>query len=117
MTSEEENQAKLLWYLGAQYPSYSHIEVSNVARVTSGWETEVYAFRLEYEEDNALRSRDLILRMYPGEGAKQKATREFRAMSKLHDIGFPVPKVCCLETETRVFDRPFVVMESCGAGD
>jgi aminoglycoside phosphotransferase (APT) family kinase protein len=40
-----------------------------------------------------------------------KAQREFKAMKRLHELGFPVPKVYTLEIENPIFGNPFVIME------
>jgi aminoglycoside phosphotransferase (APT) family kinase protein len=62
-------------------------------------------------EDGDPRRDELILRLYQGEMAAQKAAREFEAMRKLRDAGYPVPRVDVLATEPTAFGTPFVIME------
>jgi len=80
-------------------------------KISDGWENEVYSFTVEYEEDGERKRDDLILRIYPGDGARQKAAREFNGMKKLHELGFPVPEVLILEMDDSPFGKPFVIME------
>lgn len=109
--SEREFQENLLEYFKARYPAKRHIKALDLVKITDGWETDVYSFSLEYESDNKLHSNDLILRIYPGDDAKEKSAKEFKVMAKLYEVGFPVPKVYHLETEQSTFGKPFVIME------
>jgi aminoglycoside phosphotransferase (APT) family kinase protein len=83
--------------------------VSEVILLGSGFEADVYAFSLKAEGDPE--ARDLVLRLYAGEGAGEKAAREFAAMGRLQDAGYPVPRVLALERDRSPFGRPFMVME------
>ena len=109
--STEELQKNLKKYLESRITSGRHIKVSSPVRITSGWETDVYSFKSEYESDGKLSSDDLILRLYPGDGAEEKAAKEFNAMAQLHRVGFPVPKVYWLEIVKSTLGKPFVIME------
>jgi len=80
-------------------------QISPVQKIAAGWENEIYAFTLVADGQ----SRDLILRVFPGQGALGKAEREFRGMRHLYGVGFPVPEVIALES-TR-FERPAIIME------
>src|SRR5579863_2775728 len=85
--------------------------IRDVRRIGDGWENEVYAFaRIDEASAEPVRE-DLILRVYPGEGALRKAPHEFHAMRQLHALGFPVPRVHVLELDGALFGNPFVVME------
>jgi aminoglycoside phosphotransferase (APT) family kinase protein len=109
--SEGELQRRLSEYFEAHSQGRKHARASNIAKISDGWETDVYAFTLKYQSNGKPHSEDLILRLYPGENVKEKATKEFRVMAKLHEIGFPVPKVYYLETDQSIFGKPFVIME------
>ena len=83
-------------------------------------ETEVHSFTVEYEEDRDWKCQDRILRVYPGDDAIEKSAREFKAMKQLHEIGFPVPHVFLLESDSTALGKPFVIMErisGCSMGD
>ncbi len=87
------------------------IEVPVFAKISDGWENELYSFTVACEEGKERRRDDLILRIYLGDGARQKAAREFNGMKKLHELGFPVPEVFTLELDDSTFGKPFVIME------
>ena len=89
------------------YADEDAAEVTSLTQLTDGWENEVFAFTLQ----TANAERDLILRIYPGNDAVEKAAREFRAMQKLYMRGFPVPEVLRLATEDSPFGHPYVIME------
>ncbi|MBO3803675.1 MAG: phosphotransferase [Candidatus Brockarchaeota archaeon] len=74
-----------------------------------GWETEIYSFDLGFHGKRA-GAKEMVLRIYAGDAA-EKPNKEFRAMSKLRDLGFPVPKVYLLEEDKSVLDNPFLIME------
>lgn len=82
--------------------------VSDVRPLGSGFETDVVAFSLRSPSPEP---RDLILRLYAGSGAPEKAAREFGVMQRLYHAGYPVPRVTVLAHEQSPFGRPFVVME------
>lgn len=81
--------------------------VSECRSITDGWETEMHRFVLEAGN----RRRERIVRMYPGENAVAKAQHEFTVLQKLHEQGYPVPKVYELETDSRPLGKPFITIE------
>ena len=86
-------------------------QIHNLTKITSGWENEVYLFDLEYDQGEKRDYEELVLRIYQGENVKGKAQKEFKAMKRLYELEFPVPKVYTLETENPIFGNPFVIME------
>ena len=108
---ENEIQSKLLRFYEKRSASRESIEVLDLTRITDSWENEVYSFTVEYTEPTGRTRRDLILRIYPGDHAAQKAAREFNGMRKLHELGFPVPEVFTLGSDDSPFGKPFVIME------
>lgn len=87
-------------------------EVTCLANLNAGWETDIYSFDLVLG-DGSLRK--LIIRAYPGIGRNAehsaKARKEFYLLSKLWEDGYPVPKMWGADCEGKVFGRPFTVME------
>src|SRR5579871_3565187 len=73
----------------------------------SGFEADVFAFTLKSD----LPAQDLILRLYVREGVVEKANREFVAMRRLNQAGYPVPRVHHVCTAAAPFTRPFLIME------
>ena len=73
--SEGEFEENLLEYFKGRYPAKKHIKALDLVKITDGWETDVYSFRLECESNSKLHSNDLILRIYPSDDAKEKSTK------------------------------------------
>jgi len=92
------------------FPDRQGPAVTDLTDITAGWESELHAFTLEYGPAAARRREELILRLYPGDGAPAKATREFHNMRLLRAAGYPVPEVYILELD-RGFGKPFLIME------
>jgi aminoglycoside phosphotransferase (APT) family kinase protein len=105
MCTHDEIKARLQQIYREKVPSQT-IEITNIEQITSGWETEIYSFTAT----GAGESRNLILRVYPGNDGPQKAVREFHSMDQLHTLGFPVPRVFLYEADT-TSGKPFIIME------
>src|SRR5579884_3499393 len=84
--------------------------IAAFTRISDGWENEVYSFTLRRETDSGPTSEDLILRVYPGDDAVSKATREFAVLDCLFRLGYPVPEVRALEATGSVLGKPFLIM-------
>ena len=104
-------QSRLLSFLERAFPSRRNLHLSDLTKISGGWETDIYAFTLEYEEAQEARREELILRIFPGDRALDKASKEFRAMKLLHEAGYPVPQVFWLETDAATLGQPFIMME------
>jgi aminoglycoside phosphotransferase (APT) family kinase protein len=83
--------------------------VSDVTLLGSGYEADVFAFSVGADGDGA--GEELVLRVYAGEGAAEKAAREFAAMGRLREAGDPVPRVLILHRDSSPFGRPLIIME------
>jgi aminoglycoside phosphotransferase (APT) family kinase protein len=82
--------------------------VSDVDFLISGFESEIQAFklkRLSNSEDK------YILRLFTGEGAAEKLTREAKALSLLGSAGYPVPALLLQETDPGILGKPFEIIE------
>lgn len=105
---DDQLAATLLEYCRRTLPDRAGSRVSNLVRIADGWECDVYALGLEGGDQ----ARDnLILRIYQGGQAGEKAGAEFRAMEKLRQAGYPVPRVYALAVEDSPLGKPFVLME------
>jgi len=98
-------------YCRGRFPQKRQSQVKDLRRLPGGWENDVYAFDLEYGEDEDRRMDRLVLRIYPGDYADVKSYREFHAMTKLYTAGYPVPYVHILETGDSPFGKPFLIMD------
>ena len=107
----DEMEAKLQAYLVTRESQWSSPVVHDLRSISVGWESDVYAFDLEHGTMGARQRLPLILRIYPGEVAADKAAREFGGMSLLYRAGYPVPAVHLLEREASPFGPPFVIMD------
>lgn len=87
--------------------------VGNVRFLASGFEADVFTFSVETISG----PNDAVARVYRGSGVSvtEKATREFTVMRRLHNLGYPVPRVSALSAVSArdgVGDRrPFIVMD------
>ncbi|MGY5880617.1 MAG: phosphotransferase [Candidatus Thorarchaeota archaeon] len=108
--------SKFLDYLTKTYPERKDLKILNLKNITSGWETEIESFDLEWTSDDGKVSKGLVVRIYPGKGAIQKAEKEYRVMKQLHDIKYPVPFVYLIETDNTVIGNPFMIMDRLDGG-
>ena len=98
-------------YCAAKFPSRHAVRIFDLENITTGWESEIYAFSLEYGPASQRVCEKLVLRLYSGEGAEDKAVHEYHAIQRLHDSGYPVPQVYVLEREPAPLGQPFIIME------
>jgi aminoglycoside phosphotransferase (APT) family kinase protein len=108
---ENEIQSRLQSFYENRFASRENIRISALTKISDGWENEVYSFIIEYGQHTDRKHEDLILRIYPGDGAPKKAAKESNGMKELHEFGFPVPEVFILELDDSPFGKPFVIME------
>ena len=110
-SGEDEILNALMRLWEDQFPARENIRIQDLMRISDGWENDVYAFTVEYEDAAGQTREDLILRIYPGDDARQKSAREFHTMKRLHGVGFPVPEVLLLACDNSPFGKPCIVME------
>ena len=107
----EAMQARLQAYAEQVLPQWASPVVGPLARITDGWESELYTLALEHGPRAARQWVALVLRLYPGDGAADKAAHEFHGMRRLHAAGYPVPLVQHLCLENAALGQPFILME------
>lgn len=82
--------------------------ITDVEALADGWETDVYAYRLQSAGD----VRSLILRVYNGgQYSLDRARNEFHVMKTLHAVGYPVPEVFHFEPSEADLGGAFLIME------
>jgi aminoglycoside phosphotransferase (APT) family kinase protein len=106
-----EVQRALREFYGSGETGHGGLQVSGVTLLGSGYETDVFAFSLAADGEDAGDAQDLVLRLYAGEGTAEKPAREFAAMSRLREAGYPVPRVLALGPDRSPLGRPFIIME------
>ena len=85
--------------------------VTDLNEINMGWETELFTFQHRFNEDNHQRAEDLVLRVFSGESAANKAVKEFNLMKKLLMVGYPVPPVYHIDESGDVIGKPFIIMK------
>ena len=98
-------------YCQSAFPDRQAVAVRAVEKLPSGWESELYAFRLEHGPEASRRREALVLRLYAGDHAGDKAAHEFDSLRRLRQAGYPVPQAFVLERDQVPLGRPFVLME------
>jgi aminoglycoside phosphotransferase (APT) family kinase protein len=98
-------------YYSTAFPDQPGGQVVNMEALSQGWESEMYSFEVSGGSALERHHERLVLRIYPGNDAYEKSQREFHAMSTLHQVGYPVPRVLLLERDNSPFGRPFLLME------
>jgi len=96
-------------YIREVLPEYSASEVTGLEEITSGWETDVYAFDLASKDIS--QPLPLVLRVYQGLDAGDKSTVEFDALQRLYHVGYPVPRVLSLAAKDSPAGLPAIIME------
>ena len=108
-TSSPDVGSQLLEYvrsqLGDRCLGYAH----EPRRLTRGMFAEVWQFSLANGPPGW--SRDLVLRVYPGDADRTQVHVEAAIQNGLVDAGFPAPEVLLAEESDRALGRPFVIME------
>jgi aminoglycoside phosphotransferase (APT) family kinase protein len=106
-----ELRSQLQEYYQQRAEHGERVAIGDLTSLSIGWESEIYAFTLECGPAGQRVSADLVLRIYPGDDGYDKSEREFSAMIKLRQAGYPVPGVYLLERDHSPFGRPFIIME------
>ncbi len=95
----------LALYLASRY---SDATISNFNLLAGGFESEIYTFRLQRLNSS---QKNYILRLFTGEGASEKLTRESRALFLLHEAGYPVPALLLQEPGPEILGKPFEIID------
>lgn len=106
----------LLTYLKLHYWNRDELQIHNLRNITTGWETEILSFNLEWVENGGRELQKLVARIYPGKNAEVKAQREARTMKRLLQLGYPVPLVHIVESEKSQLGQPFMIMDRIDGG-
>ena len=81
--------------------------VSAPRLANQGWESEVYFFSLSLP---GAPPEERVLRLYAS-GNAEKARLEAGVMQRLHQAGYPVPRVDHLQPDPAPLGKPFIIME------
>jgi len=105
--------------LRACLASYLEADVTSPRAFGSGWETTIFEFAIESRSSRVpglpMRS-PLVLRVYQGASAGDKAAREGRTMFRVAAAGYPVPRPYLLERDAIALGSPFLIMDRVAGG-
>ena len=106
----------LLNYFRFHHLGESDFTIRNLENITTGWETEIFSFdlgRINSEEDT---SQKLVARVYPGKNAEPKVRKEANKIKRLLEMGYPIPRVHIVETDSSHLGQPFMIMDRIDGG-
>ncbi len=98
-------------YLSQRFSEWSNISIRNLQDITSGWETKIISFDIEFSSSESLEQRSWIARAYPGTPGVERSSFEFELLHTLHTLDYPVPNVILLETDAKWLGKPFIIMD------
>lgn len=82
------------------------------AVLAGGRTSGLYTFTLEQAESGAAHVTTSVLKVYaPNAGGREHAAREWRALTHLRVLNYPVPHVILFEPDARHLGHPFIVMD------
>lgn len=105
--------------MAAALGPYLGADIRRFCVLASGWETTLYEFALSgrSEKLSGVESGSpMVLRFYPSAEAAQKGAQEYRTISYLRGVGYPVPRPYLFESDVNVIGAPFLVMERLNGG-
>ena len=80
--------------------------------LTGGWASSLYTFTVQRAGLGDAPVTTSVLKMYtPNVRGGEHATREWRALTYLRAMGYPVPRVVLFEPDARHLGCPFIVMD------
>lgn len=86
------------------------VTISQVENMTTGWESELFAFVLESARP-AQKQTAQVARLHQGGDAGRKARYEFTTLQQLAQAGYPVPLVYGVDETGEFVGKPFLIME------
>ncbi len=98
-------QARLGDYIGSRFPGAT---LSDFRFLTSGWESDVYTFRLHRSGEPP---KSFVLRVLTGDGAVEKLSREANGLRLLTIERYPVPTVLLSEADSTILGSPFAIVD------
>jgi aminoglycoside phosphotransferase (APT) family kinase protein len=106
-------EGKLREYLKSAMPEAKDLEISNLSGVAFGASRETYTFDASWKEGGYEHKKSLVLRRDPPTGLLDHVTREteFNILKALKGTGIPAPHALYCESDPKILQRPFIIME------
>ncbi|NHJ33214.1 MAG: aminoglycoside phosphotransferase family protein, partial [Asgard group archaeon] len=111
ITRENEISNGLLDFFKDTQQEMQDIEMFDMQEITAGWETELFAFTLKYSENEIVKQKKLVIRMYPGEFAERSLTYELHIYTNLSKQNYPIPKIHYSSKNKQYVGKPFLIMD------
>jgi aminoglycoside phosphotransferase (APT) family kinase protein len=97
--------------LARRFPKRSQIRITDLAEISHGWETDVFAINSQFNVDGENHREDFILRAFQGMDAAFRTKREAEVVMKARELDIPVPRIEFYITENSPIRSPFILME------
>ena len=107
----QEEMRHFLTLYTQTFPQREHTHIVTCTNISTGWEGDLFCINLEYEEEGARGSEEVILKLYYGPSGARKAQRESRSLQQCRLMGYPVPRVLFSALEDSPFGQAGVAME------
>lgn len=105
-------EPRLAAYIAGRMPEASGVAVTDLERISGGASRETYRFVLSWRENDAPKTRRLILRRDPPASLIDTERRvEFEAYRAFAGSAVPVPEMLWLEEASEALDFPFFIAE------
>jgi aminoglycoside phosphotransferase (APT) family kinase protein len=108
---DDDLQKKFLHLYTHEFPEQEQVRISSSTSIGAGWESDLFALHLEYEEAARQQSEDVVLKIYHGQSGSQKAQNEALGLQQLASGGYSVPRVLFAVPQDSPFGQACVVME------
>lgn len=104
--------------LRTRLAAYLDTPIEEFRALAAGWETTVYEFSIARRSriDALGAGTPLVLRFYQGGTGADTGWREYRTLTRLAEIRYPVPAPYLYEPSLEVLGAPFLVMERVAGG-
>jgi aminoglycoside phosphotransferase (APT) family kinase protein len=104
-------QEKFLQLYTHEFPEKEQVRISSSTSIGTGWEGDIFALHLEYEEAARHQSEDVVLKIYHGQIGLQKAQSEALSLKQLASGGYSVPRFLFSALPDSPLGHACVVME------
>lgn len=108
---QKEISNGLIQFFKDTKPKMQNTKILDLNEISAGWETELYSFKMQYSENDRIKKKKLVIRMYPGDSAKRKLSNEFFIYTNLSKQNYPVPKIHYMSTDKQHVGKPFLIMD------
>ena len=99
-------------YLARVGPHRERRSIRSLTALTGGWANSLYTVTLPPAGSEAALPATSVLKLYePDARGSEHARREWRALTELRAVDYPVPGVLVFEPDAGHLGRPFIVME------